>query len=262
MTAQLKNPVTCVKISSILEKGDFLMLKIALCDDETTYLHTTEKLLREWSREAEIPMELDCFTHGDALLVKHRSSRYDVIFLDIVMPLLSGMDAAKELRNLDKSVNIIFLTSSPEFALSSYSVRALDYLIKPLTYEKLKEVLEECIALLHKEPESLTLKTAGGYRKIYHHDIEYLEAQNKRVLFYLAHGESLEVLQPLHTFETELPDSKGFFKCHRSYLVNLKNIRHFSNVELTTKTGRQIPIARGYGKPFQDAYFAMMFQDQ
>ncbi len=63
MTAQLKNPVTCVKISSILEKGDFLMLKIALCDDETTYLHTTEKLLREWSREAEIPMELDCFTH-------------------------------------------------------------------------------------------------------------------------------------------------------------------------------------------------------
>lgn len=237
------------------------MLKIALCDDETASLETTGKLLREWSNRTSTPMELDCYNHGDALLAKHRTARYDVIFLDIVMPLLSGMDAAKELRLLDKSVKIIFLTSSPEFALSSYSVRALDYLIKPLSYDKMQQVLEECVALLFKEPDSLTLKTPGGYRRIYLHDIEYLEAQNKKVLFHLSNSECLEVFQPLHTFEKELPDTKGFFKCHRSYLVNLKNVQHFSSVELSTKSGRQIPIARGYGKPFQDRYFALMFQD-
>ncbi len=238
------------------------MIKIALCDDETVYLESTEKLLRDWSRTTSTPIELDCFDHGDALLAKHRIYRYDIIFLDIVMPLFSGMDTAKELRLLDKSAKIIFLTSSPEFALSSYSVRALDYLIKPLSYDKLQEVLEECMSLLYKEPDSLTLKTPGGYQRIFLHDIEYLEAQNKRVLFYLSNSECLEVLQPLHTFETELPDTKGFFKCHRSYLVNLKNVQHFSSVELSTKSGRQIPIARGYGKPFQDTYFALMFQDQ
>ena len=238
------------------------MIKIALCDDETVYLESTEKLLRDWSRTTSTPIELDCFDHGDALLAKHRIYRYDIIFLDIVMPLFSGMDTAKELRLLDKSAKIIFLTSSPEFALSSYSVRALDYLIKPLSYDKLQEVLEECMSLLYKEPDSLTLKTPGGYQRIFLYDIEYLEAQNKRVLFYLSNSECLEVLQPLHTFETELPDTKGFFKCHRSYLVNLKNVQHFSSVELSTKSGRQIPIARGYGKPFQDRYFALLFHDQ
>lgn len=238
------------------------MLKIALCDDDINYLKSTAKLLETWSRESDFPMELDCFDNGDDLLSKHEAGPYDIIFLDIVMPLLSGMDTAKELRNLDKSVKIIFLTSSPEFALNAYSVRALDYILKPVPYEKLKEVLKECMDLLHKEPAHVTLKTAGGYQKIYLHDIEYLEAQNKRVLFYLVDGDSLEVLQSLHSFEKELPDSTGFFKCHRSYLVNLKNVRHFTNIELTTKSGRQIPIARGFGKPFQDAYFALMFQDQ
>lgn len=237
------------------------MLKIALCDDDAVCLATTEKLLYDWSKSSGTPMSLDCFDHGDALLVKHQTLRYDIIFLDIMMPFFSGMDTAKELRILDKAVKIIFLTSSPEFALSSYSVRALDYLLKPLSFERLQEVLKECTALLYEEPESLTLKTAGGYKKVYLHDMEYLEAQNKKVLFYLSSGTCLEVLQPLHVFETELTDHKGFFKCHRSYLVNLMHVDHFTSTTLQTKSGQNVPIARGYSKAFQDTYFAVMFQE-
>jgi len=217
-------------------------------------------MLESWSASTSSPTQIDCFDNGDSLIQGSSTVRYDIIFLDIIMPLLNGMDTAKELRNRDKTVKIIFLTMSPEFALQSYSVKATDYCIKPINYERLKEIMDNCADFNRQEPENLTLKTMGGYQKIYLYDIEYIEAQNKRVFFFLKSEKTVEVIQPLYTFETELSDSKGFFKCHRSYLVYLPNVDYFSNTEIRTKSGRRIPIARGYGKAFQDAYFAIMFQ--
>lgn len=238
------------------------MLRIAICDDEEIYLREAKRMLESWSAVSSSQIKIDCFDNGDALIRESDNTRYDIIFLDIVMPLLNGMDTAKELRNRDKTVKIIFLTSSPDFALQSYSVKAADYCLKPITYQRLKEIMDDCTAFIHKEPESLTLKTIGGYQKIYLHDIEYIEAHNKRVFFFLRSDRVVEVVQPLYTFETGISDSKGFFKCHRSYLVYLPNVDYFSSTEVKTKSGRSIPIARGYAKAFQDAYFAVMFKNE
>ena len=101
-----------------------------------------------------------------------------------------------------------------------------------------------------------------GFQKLYFHDIEYAEAQNKRVVFYLRGDKVVETSEPLRSFEERLTVSSGFFKCHRSYLVYLPNVDHFNNNEIFTKSGRSIPIARGYGKAFQEAYFAHMFQEE
>ena len=237
------------------------MLRIAICDDEEKCLADTKRMLECWSVATSSQTKIDCFDNGDSLIRECDNARYDIIFLDIVMPLLNGMDTAKELRDRDKAVKIIFLTSSPEFALQSYSVKATDYCIKPIAYERLKDVMDDCTAFHRQEPENLTLKTIGGYQKIYLHDIEYIEAQNKRAFFFLKSDKVVEVIQQFYTFETGLSDSKGFFKCHRSYLVYLPNVDYFSNTEIKTKSGRSIPIARGYGKAFQDAYFAAMFQE-
>lgn len=237
------------------------MLRIAICDDEEQCLNDTKRKLLSWSAGASYPLEIHCCDNGDTLIEKSNAAKYDIIFLDIVMPLLNGIDTAKELRDRDKTVQIVFLTSSPEFALESYSVKAADYCIKPVKYERLKEVMNDLTIANREEPENLTLKTVGGYQKIYLHDIEYIEAQNKRVIFFLKSNKVVEVIQPLYTFETGLSDSKGFFKCHRSYLVYLPNVDYFSNTEIKTKSGRCVPIARGYGKAFQDAYFAVMFRE-
>lgn len=237
------------------------MLRIAICDDDEICLKDTKSMLIRWSAATSSLVEIDCFNNGDSLIKESGITPYDIVFLDIIMPLLNGMDTAKELRDRDKAVKIIFLSSSPEFALQSYSVKATDYCLKPVTYEKLKLVMDYCMAFYRQEAESLTLKTVGGYQKIYLHDIEYLEAQNKRVIIFLNSGQSIEVIQPLYTFESRLSDSKGFFKCHRSYLVYLPNVDYFNNIEIKTKSGRRIPISRGYGKAFQDAYFAIMFKD-
>ena len=237
------------------------MLKIAVCDDSPDFLQLAVDMVERWTEQSRIQTEIYRFDNGDALLAKNAVTHMDIIFLDIIMPLQNGIDTAKELRQSDNAVKIIFLTSSPEFALESYEVKAQGYLLKPVNYEKIKETLDECSHSFETEAENIVLKTAFGYQKLYFHDIEYLEAQNKRVVFYLRTGKTVEAAEPLHSLEERLSINDGFFKCHRSFLVYITNVDHFSMTEIITKTGRSIPIARGYGKAFKDAYFAVVFKD-
>lgn len=237
------------------------MIRIAVCDDSPDFLQRAVNLIEQWSQQSRIPAEIYRFDNGDALIAKNASVRMDIIFLDIIMPLQNGIDTAKELRQNDKAVKIIFLTSSPEFALESYDVKAGGYLLKPVTYEKIKEILDECSHAFDAEPKNTVLKTTFGYQKIYYHDIEYAEAQNKRVIFYLRTGQTVQAIEPLYLLESRFTANDGFFKCHRSYLVYLPNVDHFSPTEIVTKSGHHIPIARGYSKPFQEVYFAAMFKD-
>ena len=237
------------------------MIRIAVCDDSPEFLQQAVNMVERWSEESGVPAEIYRFDNGDALLAKNAVTHMDIIFLDIIMPLQSGIDTAKELRQSDKAVKIIFLTSSPEFALDSYEVKAQGYLLKPATYEKVKETLTECSHTFEEEPKNIVLKTAFGYQKLYFHDMEYAEAQNKRVVFYLRTGKTVESAESLHSLEDRLCLNDGFFKCHRSYLVYLPNVDHFSMTEIITKSGRSIPIARGYGKAFKEAYFAFVFRD-
>ncbi len=237
------------------------MLKIAVCDDSPTFLDNAVSFINKWSEQSGIATEVHTCENGDELISLTASTRIDVVFLDIIMPLLNGIDTAKELRARDSAVRIIFLTSSPEFALESYEVKAQNYLLKPVSYEKIKESLDECARFFSYEPLNIVIKTVFGYQKIYFQDIEYAEAQNKRVIFYLRSGKEAEAVEPLYSFEDKLIDANGFFKCHRSYIVYIPNVDHFGNTEITTKSGKIIPIARGYAKAFKDAYFALMFKD-
>ena len=237
------------------------MIRIAVCDDSPEFLQQAVNMVERWSEESGVPAEIYRFDNGDALLAKNAVTHMDIIFLDIIMPLQSGIDTAKELRQSDKAVKIIFLTSSPEFALDSYEVKAQDYLLKPVTYEKVKETLTECSHTFEEKPKNIVLKTAFGYQKLYFHDMEYAEAQNKRVVFYLRTGKTVESAESLHSLEDRLCLNDGFFFFFFIYLVYLPNVDHFSMTEIITKFGRSIPIARGYGKAFKEAYFAFVFRD-
>ena len=237
------------------------MMRIAVCDDSPEFLQWAVNMIERWSEQSRTPTEIYPFDDGDSLLAKNVVTHMDIIFLDIIMPLQSGIDAAKELRQGDNAVKIIFLTSSPEFALESYEVKAQGYLLKPVTYEKIKETLDECSHDFAAESKNIVMKTASGYQKIYFHDIEYAEAQNKRIGFFLRTGKTVEAAESFHSLEDRLTENDGFFKCHRSYLVNMLNVDHFSMTEIITKSGRSIPIARGYGKAFKESYFAFVFKD-
>ena len=186
------------------------MIRVAVCDDSPEFLQRAVNMVERWSEQSGTPAEIYRFDNGDALLAKNAVTHMDIIFLDIIMPLQSGIDTAKELRQSDNAVKIIFLTSSPEFALDSYEVKAQGYLLKPVTYEKVKETLDECSHSFDEEPKNIVLKTAFGYQKLYFHDIEYAEAQNKRVVFFLRTGKTVEAAQPLHSLEDRITKTTAF----------------------------------------------------
>ena len=113
------------------------MFNISVCDDSPIFLQITTEFIHKWSKERNIPVMISTFENGDELLSHHREEPADIIFLDIIMPMFNGMEAAKILRKTDRDAKIIFLTSSPEFALESYEVKAENYLLKPISYDRL-----------------------------------------------------------------------------------------------------------------------------
>ncbi len=238
------------------------MIRLAICDDEVQCLDSTRRMIEQWSERCSIPVQIGCFDNGDALLQSIRRTRTDIVFLDIMMSLLNGMDTAREIREIDKAVKIVFLTSSPEFALESYSVKANGYILKPFSDKQLSEVLNDCTAALEEKSEHLLLKSTDGYHKIHLHEIEYIEAQNKNVIFFLRSGRSLTSTEHLRVFENKLLTKDGFFKCHRSYIISMSQVNSFSQSEIKMKSGGCVPIARGSGKAFQNAYFSFMFNEK
>lgn len=237
------------------------MIRIAVCDNDREDLKNASDMVRNWADENGIEIELYQFENGDDLLSQTTVCRMDIILLDIIMPMLNGMETAKELREHDTSVSIIFLTSSPEYALESYDVKARGYLLKPVDDKKLKDLLDDVSQMFLEEPKHLIVKTEFGYQKLYYRDIEWIEAQNKTIFIYMRNGRQVKTAETLHSFESKLVIGEGFFKCHRSYIVNILNVDTYNMSEIITKSGHRIPIARGYGKVFQAAYFNFMFQN-
>lgn len=117
-------------------------MNIAICDDDLLYMNQVKEMIEKWGKEHHEDVSIYLFNHGDALINSYQKSHIEVILLDIIMPLLNGMETAHEIRKNDSVVKIIFLTSSPEFALESYDVKASGYLLKPTTYEKLCSLLK------------------------------------------------------------------------------------------------------------------------
>ena len=234
------------------------MLRIAVCDDTQSFLFETQELARQWpNRPAGMSVALYC--DADELIEAHKENPFDIILLDVVMPLLNGIQAAAEIRRKDKNVKIVFLSVTPEYAVDSYTVKADNYLLKPVDKQKLFACLDELQADLEAVSKAITVKSPAAVHRIKLQEIEYLESQGKLVLFSLSGGRSLYGMDPLYAYEKDLTLSDGFFKCHRSYLVNLHKIRTFTHKEITMNSGSPIPISRSCQKEFETAYFSTLF---
>ena len=177
----------------------------------------------------------------------------------VVMHLLNGISAAGEIRETDRLVKIVFLTSSPEYALDSYRVKASDYLLKPVRQEALFHTMDELFRELRRETRSIALRTPGTVYRVELDKIEYMEAQNKRVLFVLTDGRTMVSVDPLYFYEQKLTPQDGFFKCNRSYIVNIYRIDSFSPKEARMRSGARIPISRSCHREFEAAYFSAIF---
>lgn len=234
-------------------------MKIAICDDEQQFIDAVCPLFEAWARQHEIPLSIFQFTNGEDLIDSHKSECMDLIFLDMIMPLLDGMETAREIRRHDTSVPIVFLSSAKEFAIDSYEVKAFQYLLKPLDNAKLNGALDDFLKTLLPLEHSFTAQTEEGFCKIPFTDICCLEAQNKRVLVYLADSRTIEIRENFSKCKEVFSTDNGFFCCHRSYIINLNYVEQFTKSTVVTNSRVSIPISRNrYGK-FKEAYFQHMF---
>lgn len=235
-------------------------MKIAICDDEIQFKKDICFLLEKWARERNRELHIYQFDNGDDLLSAQQKECMDLIILDVVMPLVNGIDVARELRSLNQMVPIIFLTSSKEFAVESYEVKAFYYLMKPVMEKKFFSVLDDFVKKMEKPKDFFMARTICGFCKIYVSEVEYLEAQNKQVLIYLIDGKVLEVKELFSKCEEVFSIDKGFFKCHRSYIVNMNRVEQFTKVQVFISNGAVVPISRNRYAAFKEVYFDYMFQ--
>ena len=153
----------------------------------------------------------------------------------------------------------MFLTSSPEYAIESYSVCANNYLLKPLDRERLHACLDDLYTDITDDFRYMLVKDAPAVHRIPLRGIEYVEAQGKHVIFSMSDGTRILSSDPLYAYEDKLTVRDGFYKCHRSYIVNVFRISKYTPKEITMRSGCRIPISRNAHKEFETAYFEMTF---
>jgi len=234
------------------------MLRIAVCDDMTDFLHTAKQYILQWPGRPD-DLTVDTFEDADALITAHSSNPFDILLLDVIMPLLNGIQAAAEIRQSDKSVRIVFLTASPEFAVDSYRVKASNYLLKPLDAGALYLCHDELLEDIRKHAKRILIKDRYAVHQVELQNIEFIESENKYIHFALADGTTITSSAPLYAYQDKLLLSDGFFKCSRSYIVNLYRIDSYTAKEIRMRSGYRIPISRSLQKEFESAYFTTLF---
>ena len=200
------------------------MLRIAVCDDSRELLEKVEKDLLEYESARNTPVTVHAYTNDMELLDGLKKTDYDILILDIIMPGFTGMQAAHEIRKFNEEIKIIFLTSSKEFAIESYSVGAYYYLLKPVLNEKLFSVLDKVVSEITSKQESCVIYTHMGIVNIPFAKIECLEVYNKHLVFHLSDGSTKETRGALTDYENVFLERKEFLKIHRSYILNMDYI--------------------------------------
>ena len=241
--------------------GEVEYLRIAICDDDHGDLLQIASLLESYRRESKAELTYASFQNAIELLVSMENRDYDVLLLDVLMPGMSGMQAAHEIRERNSRIQIVFLTSSPEYAVESYSVRAHHYLLKPASEEKLFPILDNLLYYYKKPEDALCIKTQSSVFSLPYGKIEYIEVIAKRLYFYLTDHSTREVTGRLSDFEQALLKRPGFIKVHRSYLVNLQCVQELRQGELLTASGRRVPVSRAAYPHVRTAYTKFLFSE-
>ena len=238
------------------------MLKIAVCDDNQEELSHITALLEAYQKERGTSLSYKPFLSSVELASTAQSGGYSLYLLDAIMPALDGIGLAKEIRSFDKAASIIFLTSSPEFAVESYSVKASNYLLKPVSTELLAASLDELLeeASLRQE-KYVVLRSSIGIRKIRLSQIVYAEAQERRILYHLENGEVLECTGRFSSVCEDLLKNREFFLPHRSFLVNMSYISTIGNTDIQMQTGQIIPLAQRRLVEIKEYYLAYQMED-
>lgn len=232
------------------------MLKIALCDDSPVELNRIEGFISEYKSQSKEEIYFEAFISPVELLAKISSGAFfDLIFLDVLMPVINGIDVAKEIFKYNKLTQIIFLTSSKEFAADSYSVSALDYIIKPINAENLNRAMEKFFERYQKiKSAELVIREKSTISRIPLHNLSYVEVLDHHLIYHLSNSYTIRCRQSLSDIESMLIKNGKFIRTSRSFIVNMDYVSKIEPGCMIMDDGNSVSISRANFKSVSDAY--------
>lgn len=216
---------------------------ISIIDDSAADTEYAAALVRRWAKGAGHTVNLSLFPSAEAFLFAYEDKQdADLLLLDIEMGDMDGVSLAKKLRQTNAFVQLVFITGFPDFITEGYEVSALHYLMKPVVPEKLYAVLDKAAANLAKAERRLCITHGHNTDFVPLSQVLYIEAQKQYVLIHAAAG--------IYRMKTSLVEmgkelDETFFKCQRSFIVNLSQIIRIQNSCVVLKNGEEVPISRG-----------------
>lgn len=219
------------------------MIKVAICDDEEIFLNDYAKVINNIKKLYSYNIEIFKFNSGEELLnfISINEVKFNIIFLDIIMDKIDGIETAKKIRQIDTITEIVFLTSSKYYALEGYEVKAYNYIVKSsgsIEY-KIYEVIRE---LYSRANDFIVINNKSGVERIETKKIVYIESNRRKIIFNTTEFK-YDMYEKLDNIHTKLKQ-RGFIKVHRSYIVNREFIKKIESRDIITTTGDIIPISR------------------
>ena len=235
------------------------MLRIAICDDEAQYVHQTAKLVQEYlGGRPDLSGQVFPFRLGRELLCQvEETGGFDLYLLDIIMPGLNGIETGRQLRQLGDGGEIVYLTTSADYAVDSYSVRAFFYLLKPLEKDRLFQVLDAAVKKLNeRRGKAVLITTKDGPRRVLLDQILYVERVGRSLRYFCSGGavDSMSLRVPFHAAVEPLLSDPRFCQCGSSFAFNLQHVTGVSGQEVLLDSGGTAAIPRASVAPFKHAW--------
>ncbi|MCI8482978.1 MAG: response regulator transcription factor [Lachnospiraceae bacterium] len=225
------------------------MFKIAICDDEDILIHELKGSLERYASETGREFCLFVYHDGSELLEKY-NSEYDLIFMDIKMERLNGLKTAQEIRRIDSTVGLIFLTSLKQYVWKGYEYSAVNYLLKPVKYGVLKMELDRYFSNYQgKDEPYLSFSNDSGKHKVLYKNLCYAETDKRNVMLHFE-GQQQIIYKNMKEISALLCTQPQFAQCHQSFVVNLSYVKGVEGLELLLTTGECIPISQPRRKAF------------
>ncbi len=230
-------------------------IRTAICDDLPTDREIVSQYLKRWANLNGNTVTISMFSSAESFLFDFDDNKaYDLLLLDIEMNEMNGVELAGRIRQVNKEVQIIFISGYSDYISEGYDVDALNYILKPVSYDKLSKVLDKAAERIKNSERALFLETADGMVRVPLYSIVYIEVRGNYITLHTT-DEEITVKKTLSQIENELDNR--FFKTNRSYLVNLKFVSRTSKTDVTLTTGDVIPLSRGLYDKVNQAFIKL-----
>ena len=223
------------------------MIHIAICDDSKQERQILAALFKRYQELHATPLQIHIFQNGFSLLdAIDQGKRFDITILDILMPGENGIEIARNIRASGTDTEIIFLTSSPEYAVDSYEVKAQNYLLKPVTEEKFFASIDSILAELDEKDTAsfIIYTTEKQYSRIRVSSLVYGEVTHRTITLHLADQTMISAIMTFTEFLDILKAYPDFIYPHRSYAVNMHYIQYVTKSDIILTDGQKIPLSR------------------